>query len=451
MNIISSIPTQNSFNASTIGSVSVLFDTDVNINTIDQSSITVSTKKASIFTVDTPIDLVDPAGVNNFFTSDHIGIVPGTVSIDSGNARLLVFKPDFKFQVSTEYEVFIAQGIAGTDGSLLSTVYTFKFTTAEEETAENLPDIPVSKVIIGTDVFFGDGYSTAADPNPYITRTFPLSGVSQYTGSTVKFYISGPVSVSKADIEVLQIDVFSDLIPEPVSDFSFNYDSTSGLLTLTLSPVPDNNSVIITLSKSIGMSKDYVLTFTSRLTPYYTTARLVKLKCGTLLTGVPDSTIALMILDASQDVDDFFSRTPGDHTKLKEKFVMFHTIESMLVSYGSSSGADKFKKQLAEFSISIDNSNKIKLYNALLKEANDFQDALMQWFNFARGGSFVKGSQSGHYKVGINRQWGSAGLIPGLNRVLDGKLVWDEIATPLPYYHTPMTMPYYYNPLERPE
>ena len=430
MNITQSIPSQNSFHVSTLASIMVTFDREIDATSIDQSSITVSTKKVSIFTVDAPRGLVDPAGTNEFFTSDFVGIVEGVVSLDATNSRILVFKPKFKFQPNTEYEVFIAQGIAGKDASLLSTVYTFKFTTAEVDTAEVLPDIPPSNVIIGTNVFFA-GNSNVPETNPYIVRTFPNNGVSQYTGTTIRFYLSDTVSVSKSDIEITEMDVFGDIIPEPTTDFIFEYDSTSNLITLTLTPVPDNSSVTIIVSKSIGMSKDYILNFTSRLSPYYTTARLVKLKCGTLLTGVPDSTIALMILDASRDVDDYFSKTGGDHSKLKEKFVMFHTIESMLVSYGTSSAADKIKKQLAEFSISIDNSNKIKLYNSLLKEANKFQDELKQWMNFARGGSFVRGSKSGNYKVGINRSWGT-GMIPGLNRVVNGKLVWDEIITPLP-------------------
>lgn len=433
MNIVSTIPAQGSTFINLDAQLKVLFDTPVDVSSIDNSSITLATKKTNLFAVSAnkiPFSGNELEG-NDFYNAEFTGIVNGTVTIDPDNASQLLFTPGFRLNINTEYTAYVSQAIGGTDTTLLGVTKSFSFTTVQDDIILPVAAPVQSSVIMGTVL---SQNSTIAKAGLVIESVTPKENAIMRSSNVIRIVFSKEVTLTKADIEIAHGHVFSDTEVEIVADADITIaSSNSKIATITIASgvLINNEQVSVTLKSTIVSGTysltEYTFSYLTVFDPYLTTTRLVRLKAGTLITAVQDSSIASLIYYSSANALLLFKRVTAANNAsvLRSEYVLYDVLEQILLNNQNSNTVDFIKKQLSEFSLSVSNGLKVKLYNDLLREVKAYKKALTSFLAFANNTAISKGSTR-LLPTEIGRKWCS-GFQPGLNtKNKNGYLAFDE-------------------------
>lgn len=429
MQIVTTTPSNKAVNVSTIAQIVVTYDVAVDVDTVDNSSITVSTKKPNILKQSG--NFVQPDnlfGSDAFFTDAFTAVVEGTVTVSD---KVVTFTPKTRYQPNTEYTVYISNNIKGQDASSLLKIASLTFTTAAQDMVDPLPDVPTEERIIGTNLIFANNNTSLFQ----IASTNPKNNSFLMTRDKIVIRFSEEVK-SAAGIQVFAQDIFSDYEPEELEATA----SFSGkTVTITLPSVNlDNKIVTVAIPEgfeSLSGKKflsEYTFSYVALLTPYYASTKLVRLLAGSVLTDVTDIQIALMLHFASIDADALLSKRtmPGViKARLKEKWALWNAVYNILSNNHRSDIADFVKKDLGEFSLSVSSKSRITLYNKLLDQAKQTISSIKQLLNYSYSNtSFVRSGLNRTSDIG--RLWDRDDRKPGLNsRTASGvkyKLDWNE-------------------------
>lgn len=444
MQILSILPSPT--NAPLNAPVVVTFDAPIDALTVDNASITVATSKTNIVSPKFGDLRLDPLSNDDlFFHSEFTGVVNGVATVDG---TVLTFTPQSVGSVSpyspnTDYTVYISESIADLNGNVLGTTTTYKFKTVAEDVVAPFENPTPTTTIIGKNIDFN-----TASPSPgaafYIKSTTPKNGgiLGSQTVIKVRFNIDVDED-GLSHVVITRVGVFSDYEPEEISSDNYTLSCSGKVLTITVESNIINTNEIVSVTihgtypdktEAYTLGADYTFTYTTLLSPYYSSVRLMRLKAGTLLTAIPDSSLALLIHYSSLEANDMLEKfvNYSKLNKFREKYSLFSALKKALLNNFDFALNDAVKQQLSDYSLSISSGTKVKLYNRLLDEITKFENQMTLYINFGASGSglFKKGSAHG---TDIGRQW-YRGVQPGLNeRDFRNRFVWDEFGEPLPF------------------
>ena len=211
---------------------------------------------------------------------------------------------------------------------------------------------------------------------------------------------------------------------DATGDLGYEFSLAGNILTINLDPAQlyNNNIVILELDRTIAdsngnkLSVDQEFYFSTIYTPIYSDERRIRLDIGPVITGVPQETIMLAILEASIQADAVsFSDTISNIAYYKHARWQYTTClaEMILVNalMGNNVLTGKMSKRLGELSVSRgDNTAYLKdLLNKLEDCAFGWETSVQTGGDIARGTSLrpqvsVKGAISEDAIV-VGRQW----------------------------------------------
>jgi len=424
MQVVSTIPLSGATLVSLLPEIKIVFDKTIDANTVDDSSVTLSTNKTNILVIKDTIP--QPEGVfatDDFFTDAFTGIVQGKITTDDCT---LTFKPTSKLQSNTLYTVSISNTIADTAGNMPAKIAVFSFTTREEDmTEEIVVPIPTTTVsIIGSNVVFAND-TDITTAGMYVESTSPKADSFLITGKDISVTFSLDVSAqSLSKIIVYAGNILSDEQPTVVdADISINSvdDKTVDIV------LPDDielGNVVISIFIKKGfasengslMPNDYAFSYVAKLDPYYSSTKLLRLVAGTVLTGITDIALALSIYYASEEAyQTVGNRVPDEkrRTILRQKLTLYTALYNILVNNYAFSGIhDYVKKELGDFSLAVSSKERIKLYNSLVKDTKDSIAKIKSLLAYGYANPFFKRS-SNHINSDIGRMWDRYN--PGVN------------------------------------
>ena len=443
MRIVSTDPAQNATNVSQLTSIAVVFDLDIKPDSVDKSSLVVSFADTKILVPNQIQPSLDKYKTDTIFKQSGMNsFVDGDVYIDSTDHKKLIFKPKFKLEPNTNYTVYVSQSIAGSDSSLLGGIKKFTFKTTEEDIAEPIPDIPQSNIIIGNNVI--------TNSNPIstmrIANTLPRENAVMVDSQILIFTFTENINASKFDsnnnISIYVEEILSDY-PAYKADATIYSATVSGkVLTITFnSSLAEECQYTVVLtnieSESGAKLSSYEFNFLTQMIPYYTSIASIRLLAGSILGKISDFEIAKLIYWVSQEADIKLKKLrilpEPDFSHIRAKWVMYSVLEKILSRDFDDPAYSNIRKQLGDFVIQIDSSNRVKLFNNLMQEIRDFKRAFADMLNF-RLSSGIVGLRAANSSDEFIRLWGR-GIQPGLNGIdtRNRKLIWDEIGTPLTF------------------
>jgi len=430
MTIVSTSPVQGAVNISQLTTISVLFDSNLLEASIDSSSVVVSAKSTHLFTVKNQTRTNNIFETEDFFNPDFTSIIEGVITISA--QKTLVFTPSFKLAANTEYTVYLSQAISDTASNLLGEIYSFTFTTSEIDVVVPITVPTAATNVIGSTIEWEKGI--IAETGLTVTRTIPSNLSFLNNTNVIKIYFSAaPGTITQDNLTILYGALLSDY-PATILDQSLFTISVSGsVLTITITDGTITDNMLIDVTLSGITTSDYNFCYTSLLDPYYTSVKLLRLKAGTVLTSVNDLNIALTILYMSAQASALMRActflTGNDYLYIQANLTLFMALEALLMNNYSFQLNDFIKQQLSEFSVSLSNGAKIKIYNMLIDEAKEYKRAFKAMVTSKHDSTPVKGYYSLSFRQGIGRQW-YRGIQPGINSVEEGKMIFDETSIP---------------------
>jgi len=423
LNIVSTIPNNNSSVVAFNSVITVTFDSIIDPTSLDGGSITVSY-------IDPNVGMVDSGKVptntgrfatDNFINEESSVFVGGAISIvDDVN---LVFTPNSLLSPLTKYDVYISDTITDTDDVQLGTIYHMSFTTLREDLgSDEIPAITELNTVIGTNVIYNNiDYVPVVNTSFYVLNTYPNQD-SFLISSAAKITFNKDIaeSVTITDfVTVYSADLLSDYPESEVQDASIAY--AGSIITVTLN-YENNKIYTIKIDKSLQsidaetLDVDFELSYLSVMTPYYVSSKLVRLAAGTLLSKHSDLHIASLIQYYSNDIDyllRFYTMDSKMSNFIKQKYVLMYTLEGLLLNNMNSGLHDSVSKKLADFSLSITSKNKVDLYNSLMGGIKEWKRKYEITMASMGSGGFVRNKQ--RFVSDIGRLWPRGTNAPAIN------------------------------------
>jgi len=438
MVLLSSSPTNNSINVALSSTIYVDFDLNIDDSSIDNSTITVATNNAKVIETKNILQPNDLFQIDTFFKDGVTGFVDGVVTASGSR---LTFTPKRPLQPNTRYMVSVASTVAGENASLLGKIKVFYFTTAEADVnIEELPAPSNLTTIIGSSLI----EQTLAPGVFSFLSIFPDCNKIIRTTSTISVEFSEDLDAGST-AEGLKIYVYDPMSDEPVDKLTEDTDYTvvvvDGMMDISFSSgvLVANKILSLRLTSTLRSTSD-TITYLSNpqdfmwfisLSPYYSSTRMLRLKAGTILTSMSDADLSYAIWTASMDADSNLANIESSNMDtLKQKYVLYFTLDTLLMNNFSYGLSDFVKKQLGDFNITLSNKHKIQLYNKLLDEIKHWKDVIKEYINLKSStGYFMRGVNN--RSVDIGRLWTAGSGYPGLNsydqtreRLLK---TWDDI------------------------
>jgi hypothetical protein len=424
MRVLSTNPTSGQVAVFNNLPIVITFDKNVDKETVSEATVLITTSKPGVIKVknqlEQPSDIFDS---ESFFSDDYTAIVKSSIIIDNNT---ITFKPKTSLLPNTKYTVTISEHIAGLDGSTLGKMHYFSFKTASEDLARDpLPqEIGELQTIIGKNVYLE---GQPAQTGFRVIKSSPDKSSLFVRGTKVSITLSDDLKLDQTGmVSVFYSEIFSDFPGEEVD--AADYTVTINGKTITVELVKDSlkpncyYEVIFNGVESASgakLTESYSVDYLSELTPYYSSTKLIKLKGGSVLTGVSDITMAMMIHCASVEADQYLSKTRlsyPDQMALKKHYASNATLEYILSTNFSGVINDFVSKKLGEFSISVASKTKINLYNSLVKELKDWKQSFFDYITSFNG---VVPRQPAKYDIG--RSWIKGGNSHLSHKVFDGK------------------------------
>jgi hypothetical protein len=443
VNIVSTNPNVNATYVPLDVSITITFDTALLEESIHAASIVVGTEKPNIYSVgSTGINPNQPFYNDDFFDQDFTAVVQGKISISSENNMVLIFKPNRSLSRNTKYKVFIAEDITGINTEHLSAPFYFEFTTVDEDIVLPVEPIETTPKLIDNEVYFHSNLIDLNYLNVLSTRPNHYGFFVRDNEIEIEFSETLPSEIEelnslKSHIKIFNNQIFSD--EQDVKITSYTLSASGKVLTITLPEnIFVNNSIFsIKLLNSFeindkSLKNDFTLMFLTALTPYHTTTKLIKLKAGSLLSNLNDFIIALSIYWASIEAEHIFKKNSivvgSDKQVLKGFYTFYSTLVTLLLNTDGEHITDSIKKQLAEYSIHINTSSKIKLYNEFLREAKKNLDTIKYYITI-QGKSTFKFFEDNYNSSDLGRSWARWTQNPGLNdkSIVHKQLIFNEL------------------------
>jgi len=434
MNITATVPASSAINAQLKPVVQITFDELVDPISVDNSSITVATKKTNMINFGAELSsTIDLFTSNDFFVDEFSGLVNGEVRVEGS---IITFTPSTRLQPNTVYTVYISNAIKSSTGTSIQSVKYFSFTTQEEDILQEIPaDIP-RQIVLGTNVVT----SVTSDFN--VTDTYPAQDAFFHADRTIKIYFNDELEASNnlSRISIYTYDLLLDKAPALLAFDKYTATISAETLTIVLSGdvVLDNKIVEVRLTTMFSstsgkrLGSTYSLKFTANLTPYFTSTKIIKLLGGSIISGVSDSSIACMIVYASAEIENkLYGKSLNERSAsiIRQQYSTWMTIQNLLLNNTAAIANDYVKKTLGDFSIAVSNSAKIQFFNKLMKQATHALAKIDNMLMFAGSkGIFQKNSKNSNPDIG--RLWQRKANQPGLNdRVDTGEkfmLTWND-------------------------
>ena len=442
MEVLSTSPTQGATNVALDTEISIVFNQAIQSSSVDDASIVVATDKTNLINVShdgipQPDDIFHS---DDFFSSEFTEIVKGTINV---NNDTITFKPLTYLSPNTKYTVYIGTSILGTDDTSLDTIKTLSFTTHEQDIREPLPIEEKLTTIIGTNISFSNSQTSDAF---YVTETTPANESFLIDDDTIIIDFNKDIESSQESlISIYVYDIFSDFPPHKLvqsTDYTVTIVGKTITITLDSSLETIDKVVQVKIDKNFSntdnetLSSSYSLQFIKQLSVYYSSTKLIKLRAGSILSGITDVNLAMMIFYASLNADMLFENTNlslSNTAFLKKKYALYDTLEMALLNNFAVGINDYVRKQLAEFSIAVSSKTKIELYNKLLDEAKRNKELIKSMIaNMGRNGVFNRRSRTSD----IGRMW-PRNSKPGINSRADTGsrfiMIWDPFSQPINY------------------
>lgn len=423
MVILSTSPSQNQFNTQQDCVLTFNFDMPIDPESIHSGSIVVSTE-----------NLIRN---KSLFNDENIKIISGDLSIDKDNNSILTFKPKDLLSNNTKYKVVLSKDIAGitpvTDViSPLGSIYSFSFTTIEEDKVQQLPQTYPVTTIIGNRINTTSDTVTPINVGS-VTRTFPPNDAFNYAGTLIKIQFSDTVSDIESMISISTLGILEEewcAVTLLDTDFTAVIDSVDdSIINITLvSVIPNNSFLTIRVDKNIkiagsSLSNDYTFTYINKLDPYYCSVRLIRIMTDTIFDSITDIKLALLIAFYSSNADFLLAKIKNSMLDENYKYLLTNYIAASViysvVTKNSISNETTVKKQLGDFTINVIEKYGVTPYNQLLKDAKDVLDSIKDLIGSLGSNIVVKGINTASFPKDIGRLWDASG-IAGLERYDDG-------------------------------
>lgn len=423
MEILSTIPVQGSGTASLTDPIQIVFDSPIDISTVSQSSIVVINKSG------TSDDTLFSAG--DFMGSELSSFVEGLVSV---NGDTITFTPSLPLSPDTKYTVLIPNSISDQDGNSLAVTYSLTFTTVKDDVIEPIQMPEGLTTILGKSVYF-EGESVV----PQSAETFRIIYANPKPDS---FLVTSGICVLKFSDELLpgqeykiSIGISEILSDHPAELLVAGTDYTISIAgdRITINIISPKQDTIYTVSvdgnikntNDNALGDDYVFSYISDLSTYYSSTKIMRLRAGTLLSNIPDLSLALYIYINSQDADNIINKTnltAAQKSALKSRYVLVSSLYQVLQTNISSNVSDYIRKQFADFSLAISTKSQVVLYNRLL---DDLKKWLETFKNIVSGSSSTsKGFLRNQRITDIGRSWISPSTSPGINSKIQSNNIY---------------------------
>jgi hypothetical protein len=193
-----------------------------------------------------------------------------------------------------------------------------------------------------------------------------------------------------------------------------------------ISGLGENTLVQVTITPQVksvtakSLASDYVFSFATKLSPFYSSAKKVKLDAGGLLGALPDNIIDIAILEASIEADILnFRKTIGNEELFVHARRQYVTCMAamMLAQNVLASGGVLKSKMLADFKVEYD----VNILGDLL---NRLKDCIAKWegqvitggaSRSVRGPRMVIKGETDPDRVSAGRLWNN--VAPGENPI----------------------------------
>lgn len=432
MQITSISPSQAAINVSLTENIIVTFDKNIDTDSVDNASITVSTKRKNILQVGLSYT-GQPTGVfdtDNFFEEELTGIADGNISVAD---NVITFTPSERYSPETLYTIYVSTAILDIDGGSLEKIITSSFTTRAQDMEEPLPITYDTTSIIGNNIVFTEIETNDTNAQFYVESTSPQADSFLIISPNISIQMNKDIGSDQTDkISVFKYELLSDYPPVELTSEQYTLTIDDNIISVTLNEevIATNSIFQVKINKTFmsvddeGLASDYSFSYITLLDPYYTSTKIMRLKAGSLLNGVDDITLALNIHYSSLEANNLIK--PGVNSNIKNKYTLYNALHMTLLNSTANSTSDYIKKQLSEFSITISNKSEVNTYNKLLSEIENWKRTFSSYINFAASaGAFRRGSSTRD----IGRMWATNG--PGLNTKIynDDRFVmlWDDM------------------------
>lgn len=301
----------------------------------------------------------------------------------------MVFTPCAPLIPQADYEVVIDDSIGSTIGETLDTIYGWEFQTGIVEEAPDEPSEPELEPPLK------DHYPRELDglavvstyPGQYSAQV-PLD-LAPNAGAITIQWNKDIASVGASNIAWDALNGDYNLV-DPVVNATHTLDIVGELIEIRLAPTVsfvENSLVRVTLQDIRGvddsLDREFVLFFAPVVNPYYVTIPVIRALVGPFIDRVPDTTIAMLILEASLEAQALTPSSiisPALYALALRKWVQCRVgydllFPTMVESVGKA-------KRLAEMQVEwqgISPREKILFYDK-------FKDCIEKWEEFLRTG-----------------------------------------------------------------
>ena len=228
-------------------------------------------------------------------------LVAGTIMITGGDT--VVFTPDSPLYEQADYDVVVDNDITDTTGRFLTEINGWSFQTGIVDEPELDPSEPQVEPPLK------DHYPRELD-GLAVVSSYPAQYAAQIpvdlapNNGVVTIQWNHPIaSIGATNVSWEALNGDPNLIT-PVYNAAHSVVIDEDLVNIDITNGPVENSMVrITLQDVLDtedrMDREYILFFAPTITPAYTTIEVIRAYVGPFLDRVPDTTIAMLILDAS--------------------------------------------------------------------------------------------------------------------------------------------------------
>ena len=318
-------------------------------------------------------------------------LVTGTILIINGDTTI-VFTPDSPLYEQADYDVVVDNDVADISGRFLTSIYGWSFQTG---IVDEVPEDPSEPKV---EPPLKDHYPRELD-GLAVVSTYPAQYSAQIpldlapNNGVVTIQWNHPIaSIGASNVAWEALNGDPNLVdPRFNADHTITIDGDLVNISIT-SPLVENSMVRVTLQDvrdtEDRLDREYILVFATVITPAYTTIEIVRALVGPFIDRVPDSTIAMLILEASltaEAISNSVIVNPALYQLALRKWVQCMVgydllFPTMLESVGK-------RKQLAEMMVEwrgVSPREKILMYDK-------FKDCIEKWEEILKtGGAGVR-------------------------------------------------------------
>lgn len=229
-------------------------------------------------------------------------IVAGTIQIFGGDT--IIFTPDSPLYEQADYDVVVDNDIQDTTGRFLTEINGWSFQTGIVDEPELDPSEPQVEPPLK------DHYPRELD-GLAVVSSYPAQYAAQIplnlepNNNVVTIQWNHPIaSIGATNVSWEALNGDPALVdPRYNADHSVTIDGELVNIAITSLPLVENSMIRITLQNVLDiedrLDREYILFFAPVITPAYATIQVIRAFVGPFIDRVPDTTIAMLILEAS--------------------------------------------------------------------------------------------------------------------------------------------------------